>query len=313
MTLRALLAERAVLTCLGASAITAVPAALRGRRLPSPMPPAALPIWLLVAGHDVDATAATRILGGALDELLALGLVERRGDRLHATAALAVIGAGIVVCDRLETETEREQVPWPDDSSLHLLSSLPTGRIGAWLDVGTGAAVAPLGAGPRAARVRATDVNPHALARAAQGARLSGRTDLELFAADLLAGAAGTAWDLITFNAPMPSAAPRSTWHHAPAALITRFWAEVSTHLATTPAAEVLTHTAIDADPFALHADRPGDLTIARYTPPGSPGFAITRWLPHAPTARRLVDVALAPGRPYVIRAALDPGSSTVA
>ena len=303
--------ERAVLACLGASAPSAVPAAAATRSMPSPCPPAALPIWLLVAGRDVDADASTRALGPALAPLAAAGLVERRDAVLHATAAIAVLGAGAIVVDRLDA-TGADRVPWPDDSSLHLAACLPSGAIGAWLDVGTGAAVAPLVAGPRAARVRATDINDAALARAAQGAALSGRTvsaspeewGLVLVRADLLDGTTGT-WDLVTFNAPVPAddpAAPTSTWHRAPpgAALVERFWAAAGDHVAQ--GGEVLTHTAITADPWALHAGRPGALTIGRYTPPGARGFAITRWRPHAPPARDLVEIVLGPGRPYVHR-----------
>ena len=307
MTARDILArvigERAVLACLGASAPSAVPAAAAARAMPTPCPPAALPIWLLVAGRDVGAAPGARALGPALAPLVDAGLVERNGDVLHATAAVAVLGVGVVVVDRLDA-SGADRVPWPDDSSFHLAGSLPAGAIGAWLDVGTGAAVAPLLAGPRAARVRATDISAAALARAAQGAALSGRADLELARADLLDGAAG-AWDLVTFNAPVPAddaTAPATVWHRAPpgAALVERFWQAAGDLVA--PGGEILTHTAIAADPWALHAARPGALTIARYTPPGERGFAITRWRPHATSARALVDVGLGPGRPYVHR-----------
>ncbi len=298
-----LIGERAVLACLGASAPSAVPAAVAARAMPSPCPPAALPIWLLVAGADVDAGAGARALGPALAPLLAAGLVERKGDLLHATAAIARLGAGAVVVDRLDARGA-ERVPWPDDSSFHLAASLPGAALGAWLDVGTGAAVAPLVAGSRAAHVRGTDVSAAALARAAQGAALSGRPELELARADLLDGSSG-AWDLITFNAPVPAddpSAPATVWHRAPpgAALVDRFWQAVGDLVA--PGGEVLTHHAIGADPWALHAGRAGAVTIARYTPAGERGFAITRWQPHAAPARDLVEVALSPGRPYVHR-----------
>jgi hypothetical protein len=343
VTLRALLGERALAGCLGTSAVTAVPAALAARTMPVPCPPAALPIWLLVGGYTVDAAAAARVLGPALAELLALRLVTTQDALLIPTASIAAIGAGLIVSDvsvrperaaqpRVEGQrtvanelspstrrrfaparSGRSGVPWPDDSSLHLFHSLPTGPLGAWLDVGTGAAVAPLAAGPRAAHVRGTDVDPHALERAAQGARLSGRADLELRQADLLDGAAGTAWDLITFNAPIPDGhapgAPATAWYtYAPeAALIERFWSGAADHLRSSPTAEVLAHTAIDADPLAAHAGRRGRITVARSTPAAEPGFAITRWQPHAPDEQRVVDVALGPGRPYITRAAMDP------
>jgi hypothetical protein len=86
----------------------------------------------------------------------------------------------------------------------------------------------------------------------------------------------------------------------AGAALIERFWAAAGDHIA--PGGEVLAHTAVAADPWALHGGRPGAVVIARYTPAGERGFAITRWRPHAPAARELVEIPLGPGRPYVHR-----------
>lgn len=304
-----IISERAVLACLGASAPSAVPAAVAARVMPSPCPPAALPIWLLVAGRDVDAATARRLLGPAFAPLWDAGLVVERDAELHATAALAILGAGVVVVDRLDAGDHADRVPWPDDSSLHLAWCLPLGAVGRWLDVGTGAAVAPLFAGPRAEHVRATDINPAALARAAQGAALSGRGDLALALADLIEDADDDR-DLITFNAPVPAddpTAPASTWHRAPpgAALVERFWAGAGDLVA--PSGEVLTHTAIADDPWAIHDGRPGALTIARYTPPGERGFAITRWRPHARPSRDLVEIALGPGRPYVHRRDLGP------
>ncbi len=304
--LRTLVGERAVLACLGASAPSAVPAAVAARAMPARCPPAALPIWLLVAGHDVDAPAATRALGVALAPLAAAGLVIERDGMLHATAAVVAIGGGVMVFDRLDA-TGVDRVPWPDDSSFHLARSLPARPIGAWLDVGTGAAIAPLTTGPRGARVRATDLNLVALARAAEGVALSGRPDVELAAADLFDGAGG-GWDLVTFNAPMPADdphAPATTWHRSPpgAALIERFWDAAADHLA--PGGEVIAHTAIAADPWLAHAGRAGTWTIARYTPAAERGFAITRWRPDAAPARELVEVPLGRGRPYVTRSDL--------
>ncbi len=302
--LRRRVGDRAVLACLGASALPAVPAAALARFMPSPCPPAAIPIWLLVAGRGLDRTATARALGSAGPGLDALGLLVHAGATTTATAAVAGLGAGLIVSDRLDAVDATDLVPWPDDSSLHLIGVLPRGALGAWLDVGTGAAVAPLAAGPRAGRVRATDINPRALARAALGAALSERADLELAAADLLDGA-GPGWDLITFNPPMPRATGDglAVWRHGAADLLARFWAAVGDHLA--PAGEVLVHSAIDGDLWRPHRDRPGAVTIARYTPPGTAGFAITRWCPAASQDRRLVDVALGRDHPFVTRADL--------
>jgi hypothetical protein len=302
-----LVSTRAVCACVGASALPAVPRAIAGRPLDDDAPPAAVAVWLLVGGAVVAAERARRALAAAWAPLCDAGLIVVDAGVARAAAAIVGVGAGVIVGDRLDDAGGA--APWPDDSSLHLWSALPAGRLGAWLDVGTGAAIAPLAAGRRAARVRATDVAPAAIARAAQGAALSGRADVELAVADLVAGAGG-GWELVTFNAPVPAehgteASQASGWRRAApgAALLERFWAEVEPLVAD--GGEVLVHSAVADDPWAVHAGRGGDWTIARYTPAGQPGFAITRWQPHAADARRLVEIALDRSTPFVPRAAL--------
>lgn len=302
-----LVSARAVCACLGASALPAVPRALAARQLDPAAPPATVAIWLLVGGAEVALDRAARALGAAWDPLVAAGLIAIEGAVARATAAIVGVGAGVIVGDRLDRADGA--APWPDDSSLHLLGALPATRVGAWLDVGTGAAIAPLAAGRRAARTRASDLAPAAIARAGQGAALSGRADVALAVADLLTGA-GDGWDLITFNAPVPAehgteAAGASGWRRAPAgaAVLERFWAEVGDRVGA--GGEVVVHSAIADDPWALHAGRPGAWTVARYTPAGQPGFAVTRWRPDAADERRLVEVALDRAAPFVTRAAL--------
>lgn len=295
---------RAVETCLGASAITAVPAAAAVRAMPAPCPPAAAPIWLWCAGRDVPVAALRRALGDALDAAVAAALVALDGDRAIAGATIAPVGAGLVIGDRHD-DPDADRVPWPDDSTLHLAGCLPARPPARWLDVGTGAAAAPLAAPWRAAHTRATDVAARALARARTGLALAGRADVEVAAADLLDGA-GPGWDLVTFNAPIPAehggATPATGWHRAApgAAILPRFWQAVAGVVA--PGGEVIVHGALAA-PLAVPG---GELVIARYTPPGLPAFAIARWRPGAPARTVEGDVALAPGRPFVRRADLD-------
>lgn len=303
--LRRVLTARAVTTCLGVSAITGVPALAATGRAPVPCPPAAAPIWLWCAGQDVDAATLAKLLGDALPAAIAAGLVTVDGAWARATVTLAPIGAGLVVGDRHDADPDdAARVPWPDDSTLHLFHCLPA-RIGAWLDVGTGAAALPIAAGARAARVRATDVATRSLARARDGLALADRDDVELAQADLLDGA-GAGWALVSFNAPIPgerSTGPASGWHRSPigADVRARFWRAAADVVA--PDGEVLVHSAIDDARAALPG---GAWTIARYTPAGGPGFAITRWRPRGPDRLDVIEVALAPGRPYVTRADLD-------
>lgn len=300
-----LVPARAVCTWAGVSALPAVPRALAGREPRADEPPGALAAWLLVGGAAVARERARRALGAAWAPLVEAGLLAVVGDEVRATASVVGLGAGVLVCDRLDAGPGAA-APWPDDSSLHLLGALPAGPIDGWLDVGTGAAVAPLAIGGRAARVRGTDVSPAALARAAQGAALSGADTLSLATAALCAGA-GPGWSLVSFNAPVPAehgteAADASGWRRAPpgADLLARFWREVVA--CVTDHGEVVVHSAIADDPWAMHGDVGGAWTIARYTPPGVPGFAVTRWQPGAPAARRLVDVALDRAAPFVRR-----------
>src|SRR6185295_1956661 len=135
-----------------------------------------------------------------VESLTALGLIKLDGDTVRATRAVVPIATGgssggsLAICDRLDTPTTTtDAVLWPDDSSLHLIGALPAGRVGRWIDAGTGSALAPLAAPGRASHVRATDVSARAIAAAALGTGLSGLS-LELAVADLLTDA-GAGWD----------------------------------------------------------------------------------------------------------------------
>lgn len=274
---RAGLTERAMLTCFGVRAAAHVPRVLPHRADPGPRPPrAALPLWLFCARRPVDAELARAVLGDAtLDALLAAGLLARDGDRVIAPRALCPIGPSITVSE-----------PWPDDSSHHLIESLPRARVDRWLDLGSGPAFAPLAAPGRARAIRATDLDPTLVADAKTGLALSGVTHVEVAVADLGAGAGG-GWDLVTFNAPIPGPGDP---------ILARFWAEAPSLVA--PAGEVLVHSVAHA------VDLPGELTVVRYA--RDPDFTITRWRPGAAAARRFADVTLGPDAPHVTRATLD-------
>lgn len=307
-TLARLLTPRAALTCLGASAIPAI--ARVGREPPTPCPPAAAPLWLWCAGRAVAAAALTRALGeAALADAIALGLVEVDGAIARPRLRLAPVGVGLVPCDRADAD-DGDRVPWPDDSSLHLLGALAGARPRRWLDLGTGPATAPLAMGPRSAEIRATDRSARALELGRLGLALADRVDVTLAAVDGV-GAPGSGWDLITLNAPVPAERagdlPANGWHVADdgAALLTALWPAAAA--AAAPDGVVIVHAVDDDDDrYAPPADLGGALTVARYTPPGTPPFAIYRWWPHRPAARRRGAVALGPGHPFVAATDLD-------
>jgi hypothetical protein len=304
------LTERAVLACFGASALAGVPRALACRPvLGRPAPAAVLP-WLLVAGRDATLAAIQARLGDALDALIAAGLLDIDGDHVRAARALVPIGPSLAVCDRLDTPTNHpDAVLWPDDSSHHLIGALPRGRIGRWLDVGTGSALAPLAARGRAVHVRATDLNPRAVDAAALGAGLSG-AGIDTTRADLGDGAGG-GWDLVTFNAPIPAeasteAGDTAIHRRAPpgAAVLERFWRQAPALIAD--GGEVVVHSFLDDDALAITADLPGAVGVIRYTPPGHAGFGVTSWRPGGSRRRRVIEVALSGVRPHVRRDDVD-------
>jgi hypothetical protein len=274
---RAGLTERAMRTCFGVAAAAHVPRALPHRGDPGPRPPrAALPLWLFCARRAVDETAARAVVGGALDDLIAVGLLVRDGDAVRAPVALCPIGPSIAVAR-----------VWPDDSSHHLIESLPAARVDRWLDLGSGPAFAPLAVPGRARVIRATDVDPALVDDARIGLALSGVTHVEPAVADLGAGA-GPGWHLVTFNAPIPGPGDP---------ILARFWAEAPALVA--PGGEVVVHSV-----FAALPDLPGELVAVRYA--RDPDFAITRWRPGGTSRQRVIDVTLTPETPHVKREMID-------
>jgi len=302
--LRAGLAERAVLGCFGVAAVAHVPRAIAaGRRFDTTPPPAAVAPWLLVGGGDVEAGLAARVLGRALTSLERAGLVTIEGGVARSRIAIVPAGSHGALCvsDRFDA-TEPDAVLPPDDSSHHLVSALPARRVGRWLDLGTGSAWAPLAAAGRAEHVVAADINPRAIVHARRGVALSG-VSIDLRVADLAQGIPGP-FDLISFNAPIPAARGEPGPRHRVGDddLVARFWAAAPALVA--PGGEIVVHSAVDDDHPA--ADLGGELVIARYTPPGVPGFAITAWRPAGPPGRRVVEIALTPASPHVPRSALE-------
>ncbi|ACY14558.1 methyltransferase small [Haliangium ochraceum] len=285
-------------------------APLGSGQAPVRVAPAALLVHLFAAGDTVSLRPLRRLLGDAVDLLDEAGLIAIDGDLVRARVAILPLGDALVVSDRADCLRGHDVVACADDSAFHLLSMVPTrpARPGMrWLDVGTGSAIVPLARPGSAAHIAATDIHVRALEMARIGAALSGRPDIELREADLLADAACEGpWDRITFNAPIPNAAlpcPADTplYRRGADDVLERFWEQVGDLVA--PAGEVIVHSWQPLDDSVLERALPGRLLVLRYTPPGAaPAFGVSLWQPDAPRERRLIHQELSASTPYLVR-----------
>lgn len=253
-----------------------------------PPGPATAALRLLVAGDTISVPDAERGLGPAYAALRARDfLVDAGGEDatayVFAPVSIVPVGASLICCDRNTT--------WPDDSSHHLVGCVPPDRVGRWLDVGTGCGIVPLARRDRARTIVATDLDPQAVAHARFGAGLSAAPHLAVIEADLAADA-GAGFELVTFNLPIPAeagltGAGDSLFRRAPpgANLLARFVAEIPARI--TAGATIVLHAWLGPAIAAIVDDLAGEVTVVRYTPDHRDPFAIVRWRPDAPTARR--------------------------
>jgi hypothetical protein len=240
-----------------------------------PVTRASAELALFVAGVDVD-----RHLLPALDQELA------SGDPAHAHVSILPIDHAQIVCDRADAPETDHLVCWPDDSSFHLLNSIPPGRRTTWLDLGCGSAVAQLARPALADRKIASDLNPRAVHFARLGATLS-NVALEVLHGDLAAVTA----NLITCNAPIPDRTG-PMWRATTNDLIPRLFATARAALA--PGGEIIIHCAADAIP-----ELSGQAVTTSYTPE-PPHFAVTWWRPDAPPRQIRARRALTIDRPHL-------------
>ena len=251
-----------------------------------PVTRASAMLALFVAGVDVSRS----LLGQDLEPFI--DLVEIRGDEARATVAILPIGRRVIICDRADASAEPELVCWPDDSSFHLLHSIPrvSGRT-TWLDLGCGSAVAAISSPGLAARIVASDLNLRALQYATRAARFAGITHLETLHGDLATVPA----ELITCNAPIPGD-QGPLWMAAAAGFIARVFANAAAALV--PGGMVVVHAALAP---LLELELEGELVIVAYTPLGEPReFAVAWWRPDAPPRQIRARRGLEVGRPHL-------------
>lgn len=214
-------------------------------------------------------------------------------ELVHARVSVLPTARGVIVCDRADAPEDLHRVCWPDDSSYHLVKSIPPGRRASWLDLGCGSAFAMLERPELADRLVAVDVNPRAVAHARLGAKLSRLDRLEVICADATTFDPGERFELVTCNAPMPDAAG-AIWRGAEREVVRRMIARAGELVA--PGGLVVVHSQLDVVPSLAG-------TSVAYTPAGSPTFGVTWWPElHRVLARR----ALTPDRPHLDHADRD-------
>src|SRR6266571_2828965 len=175
------------------------------RRLASPTPLHTLVklFGLYVDVPEEDARAAFAPLG--LDEVVAMGLVERRDGLVRSRVGLVTTGDLVLARDRLV----REGAPLRPDHVISLnppamqLGTITVRRpVRAALDLGCGGGVQALLAAGHADRVVAVDVNPRALEFTRFNARVNGITNVECRQGDFFDPVRGERFGLVVCNPP---------------------------------------------------------------------------------------------------------------
>jgi SAM-dependent methyltransferase len=240
-----------------------------------PVTKASAELALFVAGVDVPA---------ALVDVSDPDLVRARGELLHARVAILPTARGVIVCDRHDAVNDADRVCWPDDSSYHLVRSIPPGRRASWLDVGCGSAFA-MAERPEAAERRVgVDVNARAVAYAARHA--------DVRCADATSFSAGETFELVTCNPPIPGG-DGPLWRGTSAEIVRAMIATAGTHVA--PHGLAIVHAALEA-----LTELDGEVAIAVYTPPGERAFGVAWWQPGGESRQIVSRRALSAERPHI-------------
>jgi SAM-dependent methyltransferase len=181
-----------------------MPAILRRTATPTPFHTL---VYLFFLGQTVSVEATRVALAPmALDELLAVGLLQQVATGLRATAMLLPFAEVLVAydfpADIVGGALPADYVLGVGGASI-TLAHLTVRRQGETvLDLGTGSGVHALLAARHARRVLATDLNPRALNFAGFNARLNGLTNIELRQGSLYEPVQEEQFDLIVANPP---------------------------------------------------------------------------------------------------------------
>ena len=140
-----------------------------------------------------------------LDEVAALGLVERGPGGVRGLVSLMIMGSIVVACDRLE---EPRAEPRPDfvlglNPPAVTLANLTVRRpVRKALDLGCGGGIQGLLAAAHAEHLVAVDLNPRALAFTRFNSRLNGLAEPDCREGSFFAPVAGERFGLIACNPP---------------------------------------------------------------------------------------------------------------
>lgn len=196
-------------------------------------------------GDPVTVAEARSVVGaGALEELLAVGLVVRDGDRVVSPFRLRATPADpagatrgvLFFADSLGHGGDAVMGSGPLTGPL-LRAALPSRPIARALDLGCGAGLVALTLAPRTTTVVASDINARALVLTRVNAALNGVGNIEVRTGDLFAPVRGERFDRIVCQPPFfptPDGLPGATYAHGGRRgdeLAMRAFAELPEHL----------------------------------------------------------------------------------
>jgi carbamoyltransferase len=195
------------------------------------------------------------------DELVARGLLRRRGKCWRARVRIDPVGGQYLVADRRFEAVDRGALRMPKGDPVYPPSSdslmlrdaiILAGAVPRVLDLCTGSGIQALQVAARAERVVAVDINPRAAALARFNARLNGIEKVDVRLGNLYAPIGTEQFDLVIANPPfVASPYARAPSYHSGGArgdrVLRRITAGLSAHLRPGGRAFAITHVALRA------------------------------------------------------------------
>ncbi|MFQ5667371.1 MAG: methyltransferase [Candidatus Binatia bacterium] len=203
------------------------------------------------------------------DDLVATGLLQRRGDAVRARVRIDPVGCQYFISDRRFHRAERralrlpagDPVYPPSSDSLILRDAIPAFPARHVLDLCAGSGVQGLQLAGDAERVVAVDINPRAVAVARLNARLNRAGNFEACVGDLYAPLRREQFDLVIANPPFVASPYTRAPSYHPGGLrgdriLRRVLAGLARHLRAGGLACAISHLALRAGEDASVAAR---------------------------------------------------------